>query len=267
MGLKFLSLASGSSGNCYYLGTDEYGILMDAGIGMRTIRKTLKDNGIGLEQIMAVFITHDHADHIKSVGSLGEKYGIPVYATQKVHAGLDNSNYIDEKLSLSRRIIEKEESVCIKDFKITAFGIPHDASDCVGYMVVYKYHKWVLATDVGHIDDTVSGYIRMANHLVVEANYDREMLRCGNYSGHLKRRISNGNGHLCNSEIAEFLAANFDLHLRNIWLCHLSKENNHPDLAFKTVEMEMGKYGIRIGKDVNLTVLKRSTPSEMFLLE
>jgi phosphoribosyl 1,2-cyclic phosphodiesterase len=267
MGLKFLSLASGSSGNCYYIGTDEYGILMDAGIGMRTIKKTLKENNIELEQIMAVFITHDHADHIKSVGSLGEKFGIPIYATSKVHAGLDNSRYLDEKLSLSRRIIEIDEPVRIKDFKITAFGIPHDASDCVGYVVVYKYHKWVLLTDVGHINDTVGDYIRMANHLVVEANYDKEMLLSGNYSKHLKKRISNGYGHLCNSEIAEFLAANFDLHLRNIWLCHLSKENNHPELAYKTVEMEMGKYGIRIGKDVNLNVLKRSIPSEVFLLE
>jgi phosphoribosyl 1,2-cyclic phosphodiesterase len=267
MGLKFLSLASGSSGNCYYLGTDEYGILLDAGIGMRSMKKTLRDNNIEIEQIMAVFITHDHADHIKSVGSLGEKYGIPIYATQKVHAGLENSRYIDEKLSLSRRIIEKEDPVYIKDFKITAFGIPHDASDCVGYLVDYKHHKWVLATDVGHINDTVGGYIRMANHLVVEANYDREMLRCGNYSGRLKKRISDGNGHLCNTETAEFLAANFDLHLKNIWLCHLSKENNHPDLAYKTVEMAMGTYGIRIGKDVNLNVLKRTTPSELFLLE
>jgi phosphoribosyl 1,2-cyclic phosphodiesterase len=267
MGLKFLSLASGSSGNCYYIGTDEFGILMDAGISIRTMKKTLKDNGIGLEKIMAVFITHDHADHIKSVGSLGEKYGIPVYATQKVHAGLNESHYVDKKLRLSRRIIEKEESVSIKNFKITAFEIPHDASDCVGYMVVYKYHKWVLVTDVGHINDIVGGYIRIANHLVIEANYDREMLLSGNYPKHLKKRISNGYGHLCNSEIAEFLAANFNLHLRNIWLCHLSKENNHPELAYKTIEMEMGKYGIRIGKDVNLNVLKRSTPSELFLLE
>jgi phosphoribosyl 1,2-cyclic phosphodiesterase len=267
MGLKFLSLASGSSGNCYYLGTDGYGILMDAGIGMRNIKKILRANNIELEQIMAVFITHDHIDHIKSVGKLGEKYGIPVYATQKVHAGLENSKYINEKLNLSRRIIEKEEPVCIKDFKITAFEIPHDASDCVGYLVDYNQHKWVLATDVGHINDTVGGYIRIANHLVVEANYDREMLHCSKYPVFLKKRISDGYGHLCNSETAEFLAANFDLHLKNIWLCHLSKENNHPDLAYKTVETAMGAYGIRIGKDVNLSVLKRATPSEAFLLE
>jgi phosphoribosyl 1,2-cyclic phosphodiesterase len=267
MALKFLSLASGSSGNCYYLGTDDYGILLDAGIGVRSIKKVLKEHGVGMEQIMAVFITHDHADHIKSVGSLGEKYGIPIYATELVHAGIDGSRYVDEKLSISRRIIEKEVAVCIKDFKITAFDVPHDASDCVGYLVDYNHHKWVLATDVGTINEKVGEYIRLANHLVVETNYDKEMLLRGNYPPFLKERISNGSGHLSNAETAEFLAANFDLHLKNIWLCHLSKDNNHPELAYKTVEMAMGNYGIRVGKDVNLIALKRTIPSELFLLD
>jgi phosphoribosyl 1,2-cyclic phosphodiesterase len=265
--LRFLSLASGSSGNCYYLGTDDYGILLDAGIGIRTIKKVLKEHQIGLEQIMAVFITHDHADHIKCVGGLGEKYGIPVYATSLVHAGIEQSRFVDEKLYVSRRIIEKDQAVQIKDFKITAFDIPHDASDCVGYLVQFKQQKCVLATDIGHINDSVAQYIRIANHLIIEANYDREMLMNGNYPEFLKTRIMNGYGHLCNTETAEFLAANFDLHLKNIWLCHLSKENNHPELACKTVEMALGQYGIRIGADVNLIALKRTTPSEMFFLD
>lgn len=265
--MRFLSIASGSSGNCYYLGTDSYGILLDAGIGIRTIRKALRDNGIGLEQIMAVFITHDHADHIKCVGGLGEKYGIPIYATQAVHAGIENSRYVDEKLYTSRRILEKEQPVEIKDFKVTAFEVPHDASDCVGYLVQYKQQKCVLATDIGCINETVAQYIRIANHLIIEANYDKEMLLRGNYPEFLKDRIMNGSGHLCNTETAEFLASNFDLHLKNIWLCHLSKDNNHPDLAMKTVEMAFGQYGIRVGKDVNLTALKRTFPSEMYFLE
>ena len=267
MALKFLSLASGSSGNCYYVGTDNYGILLDAGISIRSLKKGLKENGVALEHVMAVFITHDHADHIRSVGGLGEKYGIPVYATQKVHEGIDNGLLIDEKLYTSRRIIEKEISVPVKELQITAFDVPHDATDCVGYLVTYKEQKLVLVTDVGRIDEKVSEYIRIANHLIIEANYDREMLLNGKYPAFLKERISNGNGHLCNSEAAEFLAANFDLHLKNIWLCHLSKDNNHPELACKTVEMAMQQYGIRIGKDVNLIALKRTTPSEMYILD
>ena len=267
MALKFISLASGSSGNCYYLGTEGYGILFDAGVSIRILKKVLKENRIGFEQIMAVFITHEHTDHIRSVSSLGVKYGIPVYATEKVHSVIDSILSIDEKLYTSRRIIEKEIDVYIKDLKITAFEVPHDAVECVGYLVTYKQNKWVLVTDVGHISEKVGEYIRIANHLIVEANYDREMLLNGKYPPFLKERISNGNGHLSNSEIAEFLAANFDLHLKNIWLCHLSQDNNHPELACKTVEMAMQQYGIRVGKDVNLVALKRTTPSEMYILE
>ena len=163
--------------------------------------------------------------------------------------------------------MEKEETIAIKGFKITAFEVPHDASDCVGYLVQYKEHKFVLATDIGCITDTVAQYIRIANHLIIEANYDEEMLTQGNYPAFLKERIKNGTGHLCNTETADFLAQNFDLHMKNIWLCHLSKENNHPDLAYKTVEMAFSQYGIRIGADVNLTTLKRTVPSEIYFLD
>ena len=107
MKLFFLSLASGSSGNCYYLGTSDYGVLVDAGIGIRTIRKVLKDKGIDFNKIVAVLITHDHADHIKTVGCLGESYHIPVYTTEAVHRGINKSRYVEEKLVGSRRIIEK----------------------------------------------------------------------------------------------------------------------------------------------------------------
>jgi phosphoribosyl 1,2-cyclic phosphodiesterase len=267
MTLKFLSLASGSSGNCYYVGTDNYGILLDAGVGIRSLKKTLKENGIGLERIMAVFITHEHSDHIRLVGELGGKYGIPVYATERTHAGIDSNTCIDKKRYISRRIIEKEISVDIKELRITAFDVPHDSNDCVGYLIEYRQHKLVLATDVGHISEKVGEYIRIANHLIIEANYDREMLLQGKYPAFLKERISNGSGHLSNSEIAGFLSSNFDLHLKNVWLCHLSKENNHPELAYKTVETAMRQYGIRVGADVNLTALKRTTPSEMYVLD
>lgn len=227
----------------------------------------MKDNAIGLEQIMAVFITHDHTDHVKSVGGLGNVYGIPVYATQAVHTGIENNRYVDAKLSISRRIIEKNRAIRVREFTVTAFNVPHDANDCVGYLIQYEHHNFVLATDIGHIDDTVGEYIRLANHLIIEANYDRNMLFHGNYPDFLKERITNGNGHLCNTETADFLAANFDSHLKNIWLCHLSKHNNHPILAYKAVETALEQSGICVGQDVNLTALHRSVPSELYLLK
>ena len=105
MKIRFLSLASGSSGNCYYLGTPEYGLLIDAGIGIRTIKKVLKDHEIDLCQIMAVLVTHDHADHIKTVGYLGEKLNLPIYTTEGVHRGIEKSRYVEETLTHSRHII------------------------------------------------------------------------------------------------------------------------------------------------------------------
>ncbi len=267
MRLKFLSFGSGSSGNCYFLGTDEYGILIDAGIGIRTVRKVLKDNDIDFSKILAVFITHDHADHIKSAGCLGEKYGIPVYATEEVHRGIQSSRHVSEPLYSSKRLIEKEIPLQIRDFTLTAFEVPHDGTDNVGYYITYGDQKITIATDVGHITDTVAKYLRLGNHLIVEANYDEEMLQRGNYPYFLKERIISPTGHLSNHETAEFLAHNFDLHVKNIWLCHLSKDNNHPELACKTVEMAMAQYGIRIGKDVNLSALKRTNPSEVFYFE
>ncbi len=264
MKLSFLSLASGSSGNCYYLGTPEYGILIDAGIGIRTIRKVLKDHNIDFARIIAVLVTHDHADHIKTVGCLGEKFNIPIYATDSVHKGIANSRYVEETLTGSRRIVEKEVPFQLRDFHITAFEVPHDSTDNVGYHIEYSHHRFTFATDVGHITDTVSRYMRLANHLIIEANYDEEMLRFGTYPAFLKERVASPTGHLSNREAAEFLATHYDPQLKNIWLCHLSRDNNHPELAYKTVDIRLFQEGIRVGKDVNLIALKRTTPSDLY---
>ncbi len=267
MRLSFLSLASGSSGNCYYLGTPEYGMLIDAGIGIRTIRKVLKERLIDFSKIIAVLITHDHADHIKTVGCLGEKYSIPIYATEAVHRGIEKSRYVEELLGASRRIIEKEIPFSIRDFNITAFEVPHDSTDNVGYYIEFGSHKFTFATDVGHITEVVSRYMCRANHLVIEANYDEEMLKFGTYPHFLKERVASPTGHLSNHEAAEFLATHYHTELKDIWLCHLSRDNNHPELAYKTIDIRLFREGIRVGKDVSLTALKRSTPSDLYEFE
>ncbi|MEG1748461.1 MAG: MBL fold metallo-hydrolase [Tannerellaceae bacterium] len=267
MKLSFLSLASGSSGNCYYLGTSEYGVLIDAGIGIRTIKKVLKDKGIDFNKIVAVLITHDHADHIKTVGYLGEKLSLPIYTTELVHLGIDKSRYVEETLYQSRKIIKKEVPFMIRDFRITAFEVPHDSSDNVGYHIEYGEHKFTFATDVGHITETVSKYMSMANHLIIEANYDEEMLYFGSYPAFLKERVSSPTGHLSNREAAEFIATHYTPKLKNIWLCHLSRDNNHPELAYKTIDIRLFQEGIRVGKDVFLIALKRTTPSDIFEFE
>lgn len=266
MGLRFLSLASGSSGNCYYLGNKEYGILIDAGIGVRTIKKALKEKDIPFESIIALFITHDHADHIKSAGVLGEKYYIPVYSTAEIHVGMNKNYSMTEKIYQSKRVIMKDEEVELRDFRITPFEVPHDGTDNVGYFIQYKGKNFVFATDLGHIPTDVAAYLAQANFLVLEANYDLEMLRNGRYSPFLKQRVASDNGHMSNHDTAEFLASVYDDRLQYVFLCHLSQDNNHPELAYKTIEYRLNQNNIKVGKDLYLTVLKRTTPSELYEL-
>ena len=268
MKIKFLSLASGSSGNCYYLGTDTYGILIDAGIGVRTIKKHLKEYGLALERVRAVFVTHDHADHIKAVGTLGEKYGIPVYTTPEIHVGINKNFCMTEKLtSASVRYIYKEKPMQLEDFTVTAFEVPHDGTDNVGYCIEAGGRVFSFLTDLGCITPTAAEFICKANHLVIEANYDDEMLKMGPYPQYLKERIAGPNGHMSNRKTGEFLADNMSEKLENIWLCHLSKDNNHPELAYKTIEFILRSRGILVGKDVQLAALKRNTPSEFHEFE
>lgn len=262
-----MSLASGSSGNCYYLGYKEHGILIDAGIGIRTIRKRLRDISVPIESIQAVFITHDHADHIKAVGHLGEKLNIPIYATARIHEGINKNYCITEKLSTSVCYLEKETPTQLGDFHVVAFEVPHDGSDNVGYCIEVNGKTFSFVTDIGEITSVAAQYICKANYLILEANYDEEMLKMGPYPAYLKQRISGTNGHLSNIAAAEFLAENITEELRHIWLCHLSKDNNHPELAYKTVEWKLRAKGVVVGKDVQLLALKRNTPSDLYLLE
>lgn len=267
MKVRFMSLASGSSGNCYFLGTEEYGILIDAGIAARTIKKHLRDAGIGIETIRAIFITHDHADHIKGVAGLGERFHIPVYATALTHKGIERSYCATEKLTTSAHIIPKEVPLTLEDFQIEAFEVPHDGTDNVGYCISITGRVFVFLTDLGHITATAAAYISRANYLIMEANYDEDMLRMGPYPFYLKERITGSTGHLSNAMTADFLATHFPQGLRHIWLCHLSRENNHPELAVKTVELRLKEHGIIVGRDVLLTALKRTTPSEIYELD
>lgn len=267
MKIKFISLVSGSSGNCYFLGTDTYGILIDAGIGIRTIKKSLKELGIALDMIRAVLVTHDHADHIKAVGHLGEKFGIPIYSTPEVHIGINKSYCITEKLSTSIHYLYKEQQLQLEDFAITPFEVPHDGTDNVGYCIEIDGKVFSFLTDLGHITPIAATYICKANYLILEANYDEEMLRMGPYPQYLKERIAGPNGHMSNRDTAEFLSENITEELKYIWLCHLSKDNNHPELACKTVELLLRSKGILVGKDVQLIALKRSTPSDLYEFE
>ncbi len=262
---RFISLGSGSSGNGYVLQSESGCLLIDAGISMRTLKKRMRDNGLSLYGIKHILVTHDHADHVKAVGTLSNELNVDVYATAEVHQGIGNNYCVPQKIALSHaKEIRKNEPLWLGDFKITPFGVPHDSTDNVGFKIEHDGVTFCLMTDVGRITEELGEMIASADYLVIEANYEVEKLKAGPYPAHLKSRIMSGDGHLANHECGEALAHHATDRLRHVWLCHLSEENNHPELARKTVELVLRSYGIVVGKDFQMDVLKRSTPSSIY---
>ncbi len=263
--LKFVSFGSGSSGNCYYLGTATDGLLVDIGVGIRALKKHFKDYGIRLNSVRHILVTHDHADHIKSVGAFSFDYHVPVYATEKVHKGIDRNYCVTRKVAPEmKHVLTPGETRQIGAFTVTPFAVPHDASENVGYQIDVEGVSFVIITDVGCVTEEVRQRIANAHYLILEANHDVEMLNNGPYPAHLKQRILSANGHLSNTECGKAIAENMSDRLRHVWLCHLSEENNHPELARKTVETILRSYGIIPGKDIELEVLKRKIPSGVY---
>ena len=266
--LNFISFGSGSSGNCYYLYTQNSVLLIDVGVGTRSLKKAFHDYGLRfVDGFDGILVTHDHADHIKSVGSLSKKFNLPVYATETVHAGMDRNYCMRCKLAHSNRMkVVKGQSFNVGDFSITPFNVPHDSSDNVGYLIEADGVVFCLLTDVGTITDEMKSIISRANYLVIEANYDPQMLETGPYPRYLKDRIKNGHGHLSNTQCAQALAENFTHTLKHVWLCHLSQENNKPELALNTISQTLEMTGIRVGEDVKVEVLRSTLPTGIFSL-
>ena len=265
--LRFISFGSGSSGNSYYLYTETDSILIDVGVGIRALKKHFHNYGLRFEDVQHIFITHDHADHVKSVGSLSTDYHLPVYATRKIHVGIERNYCVRKKIAPNHvHVIEKGVPLNVGEFKVTPFGVPHDSTDNVGYFVECEGVTFCLITDVGHITEEMHDFIGRSNYLVIEANHSEEMLLQGHYPQYLKDRILGPNGHLSNVACGEALADYASPGLRHVWLCHLSEENNHPELARKTVEQILRSKGIVVGKDFELEVLRRKTPSEIYKL-
>ena len=265
--LKFISFGSGSSGNSYLLFTDTDGLLIDAGVGRRKMKEYFRNYGISMSLVHNILITHDHADHVKCVGSISHDYNIPVFTTSEVHHGIERNYCVKRKVSADlKRVVEKGVTCEVGEFRVTPFAVPHASADNVGYEIECQGATFCIVTDAGEITDEIKPHIANANYLVIQANYDEEMLASGPYSIHLKSRISGPKGHLSNKDCATALAENMTERLKQVWLCHLSEENNHPELARKTIEAVLRSYGIIVGKDFQLEVLKRKTPTGVFEL-
>lgn len=266
-GLMFLSLASGSSGNCYFLGNSEEGILIDAGISARRINKTLKEHNINTGIIKGLCITHDHSDHIIAAGYMGERCGIPVYATRETIGGMNRNFRMPEKIYTSHRFIVKGAPFSIGGFEITAFDVMHDGTDNSGYIVRHGNIRIAFATDIGCLTAEVKNILKKADYLVLESNYDADMLRTGRYPEFLKRRIAGDNGHLCNTAAAEFIAEAFEEGVSKVFLCHISAENNTPDVARECACKVLAEKGFGKERYADVIPLARTKASPIYILK
>jgi phosphoribosyl 1,2-cyclic phosphodiesterase len=264
MKLNFCSLSSGSSGNCYYLGNEFHGILIDAGISATSIRKFLKNMNISMQTVMGVLITHNHIDHIRGLEVLTRKNSLPAFTTPKIWKSI-----LTPQKKISPDCIRKiplKQKFHMAGFDIEAFPVCHDAPETIGFHICAGDKKITIVTDLGHICQTAAPYIKAANILVIESNYDEQMLVNGRYPYFLKARIQSDHGHLGNHQTSAFLADIISDNLTNISLAHLSKNNNSPEKVLQSLEQTFSERGIILNGKQRISILNRNTPTDIISL-
>ncbi len=262
--MRLYSIASGSSGNCVYVGNNNTHILIDAGISKKRIEEGLNKAELSLDDINGILITHEHSDHIKSLGVLIRKAGIPVYATQETIDTILSDGKIgkvDESLFYP---INPDQSFYINDLKVNPFSISHDASNPCAYRISQEYKNVAVATDMGCYNDYIVNNLTDLDALLIEANHDIKMLQTGKYPYYLKQRILGNRGHLCNEDCGRLLDSILNDKMKAIYLGHLSHENNYPDLAYESVRLEINLSDSEFkANDFDIEVAKRDLPSKM----
>jgi len=264
--LRFISFGSGSSGNCAYLGNGRFGILIDAGIDPEKIYAELERNGIDIRTIGGIILTHDHGDHVRYAYAIVRRNrNMRIYCTPATLNGVLRRHNLSRRIKDYHQPIFKEFPFHLSDFVITPFEVSHDGTDNVGFFISAGEHKFVVATDMGVITERADYYMRQANHLMIEANYDLDMLRNGIYPEYLKARIMTAKGHMDNRATASFLKEIYTPELRNIFLCHLSHDNNTPQIALAAVKEALGSIGIEAG-DGSGSIASRNAPVQVMAL-
>ncbi len=238
---KFCSLYSGSTGNSSLVQTENTKILIDAGESAKKLTEALNSINIEPTQINAILITHEHSDHIKGLGTFSKKYNIPVYANVDTWNAMNTQR---EKINSNNIKYFNYEKFNIGDLTILPFSIPHDAANPSGFSIYYKDKKISIATDIGHMTTEVVKNLTNSSFILLEANYDSNILKCSSYPYVLKKRISGPNGHLSNDEAGKTISNLIEHGLNTVMLGHLSKENNFPELAYKTVVEQLMKNDV-----------------------
>jgi len=246
MSLHITSLNSGSNGNCYYVGNDTEAVLIDVGISCREVEKRMKRLELDIQKVKAIFISHEHSDHIRGVVVLARKFQIPVYITQ--------STLKYSVISLEKELVQSfnaHEPVKIGELSVIPFPKFHDASDPYSFIVEGNGVKIGVLTDIGVVCEHVTNYFKQCHAAFLEANYDENMLANGRYPYYLKQRITSGKGHLSNDEALELFKKHKHKDLSHLFLSHLSKENNTPELVQELFTKHAKKTNIYIASRYN----------------
>lgn len=257
---NFTSLYSGSSGNSLLVETDNAKILIDTGVSAKKIVDALTSFDTNINDIDAILVTHEHTDHVQGLGTLSSKYNIPVFANKETW---DNMPKQKDKISeQNQKLFNINEKFEINDLVIKPFSIPHDAANPCGFNILKENKKISIATDIGHITKDILNNLEGSSFLMLEANYDPEILKCCSYPYRLKSRIAGDNGHLSNEMAGKVVAYLLNRGLNKVILGHLSKENNFPELAYKTVIDELITKNFDENK-LSLSVASRDCPGKV----
>ena len=277
-GLAFISLGSGSSGNCSYIGTTQSGVLIDAGVDPQNVFDELRRNGISRDAVKGVVLTHDHQDHVRYVYKIVRDYNkqARIYCTMRLMNGMLRRHNISRRVKDYQVPIWLETPFKLCGMEFTAFETSHDGTDNMGFSIQMGNQNFVVATDMGVITPRAEYYMEQAHYLMIESNYDRTMLDTGRYPEFLKARVRGPKGHLDNEVAAQFVAQHYHSGLKWLFLCHLSNDNNTPEQALRTMRSALEQRGLTVGdasnapdqrpRDVQLYALPRYDASPFFIL-
>lgn len=257
--LNFTSLYSGSTGNSLLVQTDKTNILIDTGVSAKKITDALTSFNTDISKIDAIIVTHEHIDHVNSLGTISSKYNIPVYANSETWDAMPKQK--DKICESNQKLFKINEKFEINDLIIDSFSIPHDAANPCGFNIYNNKKKISIATDIGHMTKDILSKLEGSNFLMLESNYDPEVLKCCSYPYKLKTRIAGPNGHLSNEMAGKTVSYLSKSGLNKIILGHLSKENNFPELAYKTVVDELISSNIDT-TNISVSVANRDKPGE-----
>jgi phosphoribosyl 1,2-cyclic phosphodiesterase len=251
MSLYISSLNSGSNANCYYVGNQQEAVLIDAGLSCRETEKRMKKLGLSINKIKAIFVSHEHADHISGISSISKKYQIPVYITPKTLAAIDLP--IEPHLVCSFTV---KKAISIGSLSVIPFLKIHDAVDPHSFIIKGNGVTIGVITDIGHACEQVIHYFKQCNAVFLEANYCEQLLQKSSYPYHLKQRISSNEGHLSNTQALELLLKHKGTHLNRLILSHLSKNNNTHTIVEELFTENAGT--------VNITIASRYTATSVY---